>query len=364
MIVPQGNAAEAAVVSPNVYPADSLLEVTSHLKGEVDIVARPRTRPDTSEKPGPDIAEVRGQPGPKRALEVAAAGGHNLLMVGPPGTGKSMLAARLPGVLPPMTEREAIETAAIDSVLGREPDLGHWRFRPFRSPHHTATAASLVGGGSDPRPGEISRAHNGVLFLDELPEFSRSVLEVLREPLEAGRITISRASRQTDFPARFQLIAAMNPCPCGYLGDPANNCGCSAERVAGYRARISGPLLDRIDLHVNVGRPPREFLRRPEPGAETSGTMRDRVVAASERQLERQGVSNARLSGTDLDEHCELDAEGWTLLDRAADKFAFSVRSYQRVLRVSRTIADLLGSERITPPQIAEALSLRGCELS
>ena len=263
--------------------------------------------------------------------------------------------------MPPMTEREAIETASIDSVLGNEPDLEHWRSRPFRAPHHTATAASLVGGGSEPRPGEISRAHNGVLFLDELPEFSRSVLEVLREPIEAGRITISRASRQTDFPARFQLVAAMNPCPCGYLGDLAADCGCSAERVAAYRARISGPLLDRIDLHVTVGRPPRELLRGPIEQAESSMEVRERVAAARERQLERQGVSNAMLSGADLEKFCDLDETGWALLDRAADKFAFSVRSYQRVLKVSRTIADLHGAERITPPQIAEALGLRGC---
>ena len=361
IVVPSANAAEAALVSTGVYPATSLLEVTSHLVAEMPIDARNRTRPEINGHSGPDIAEVRGQPGAKRALEVAAAGGHNLLMVGPPGTGKSMLASRLPSLMPPMTEQEAIETAAIDSVLGNEPDLAHWRSRPFRSPHHTATAASLVGGGSDPRPGEISRAHNGVLFLDELPEFSRSVLEVLREPLEAGRITISRASAQTDFPARFQLVAAMNPCPCGYLGDLAGDCNCSAERVAGYRARISGPLLDRIDLRVVVGRPPRELLRGPVEACETSGDVRQRVTAARERQLERQGLSNSRLSGSDLDEHCELDSNGWALLDRAADKFAFSVRSYQRVLKVSRTIADLTGAKRITPPQIAEALGLRGC---
>ncbi len=363
IVVPTANSAEAALVSSDVYPATSLLEVTSHLIAEMPIGARDRTRPEIKEQAGPDIAEVRGQPGPKRALEVAAAGGHNLLMVGPPGTGKSMLASRLPGLMPPMTEHEAIETAAIDSVLGNEPDLLHWRSRPFRSPHHTATAASLVGGGSDPRPGEVSRAHNGVLFLDELPEFARSVLEVLREPLEAGRITISRASRQTDFPARFQLVAAMNPCPCGYLGDLAANCNCSAERVATYRARISGPLLDRIDLRVVVGRPPRDLLRGPVEAGETSAEVRERVTAARERQLERQGMSNARLSGCDLDEYCRLDSAGWALLDRAADKFAFSVRSYQRVLKVSRTIADLKGAQRITPPQIAEALGLRGCSV-
>ena len=361
IVVPEANAAEAALVSSDVYAAASLLEVTSHLVAETPIGARARTRPELNGQCVADIADVRGQPGPKRALEVAAAGGHNLLMVGPPGTGKSMLASRLPGLMPPMTEREAIETASIDSVLGNEPDLEHWRSRPFRSPHHTATAASLVGGGSEPRPGEISRAHNGVLFLDELPEFSRSVLEVLREPIEAGRITISRAARQTDFPARFQLVAAMNPCPCGYLGDLAADCGCSAERVAAYRARISGPLLDRIDLHVTVGRPPRELLRGPIEQAESSIAVRERVTAARERQLERQGVSNAMLSGADLETFCDLDETGWALLDRAADKFAFSVRSYQRVLRVSRTIADLHGAERITPPQIAEALGLRGC---
>ncbi len=361
IVVPTSNAAEAALVSADVYPARTLLEVTSHLVAEKEIGVQPRTRPRVNGYCAADIADVRGQPGAKRALEVAAAGGHNLLMIGPPGTGKSMLASRLPGLMPPMTEQEAIETAAIDSVLGNEPDLEHWRLRPFRSPHHTATAASLVGGGSEPRPGEISRAHNGVLFLDELPEFSRHVLEVLREPIEAGRITISRASRQTDFPARFQLVAAMNPCPCGYLGDVAADCNCSAERVSTYRSRISGPLLDRIDLHVNVGRPPRELLRGPIENSEASSAVRARVSAARERQLARQGVSNAMLAGAELEKHCDLDTTGWALLDRAADKFAFSVRSYQRVLKVSRTIADLQGSERITPPQIAEALGLRGC---
>ncbi len=361
IVVPSVNAAEAALVSPDVYPAGSLLEVTSHLVAEMPIGACEKTRPALNGHGVADIADVRGQPGPKRALEVAAAGGHNLLMIGPPGTGKSMLASRLPGLMPPMTEEEAIETAAIDSVLGNEPDLDHWRARPFRSPHHTATAASLVGGGSEPRPGEISRAHNGVLFLDELPEFNRSVLEVLREPIEAGRITISRASRQTDFPARFQLVAAMNPCPCGFLGDPLADCNCSADRVATYRGKISGPLLDRIDLHVTVGRPPRELMRGPKELSESSADIRARVVAARELQLARQGISNARLPVAELEDHCDLDSTGWALLDRAADKFAFSVRSYQRVLRVSRTIADLQGSQRITPPQVAEALGLRGC---
>jgi magnesium chelatase family protein len=261
-----------------------------------------------------------------------------------------------------MSEEEAIETAAIDSVLGRPPDLSRWRCRPFRSPHHTASAPALVGGGPNPNPGEISRAHNGVLFLDELPQFNRNVLEVLREPLEAGTITISRAGSQADFPARFQLIAAMNPCPCGYLGDLAGDCGCSAERVANYRSKISGPLLDRIDLHVEVGRPPKEVLRGAGPAGETSAEVMARVIAARRKQITRAGVCNARLQGKRLTRDCDLDDEGWRLIDTAAETFALSVRSYQRILRVARTIADLAGEQKITPPHIAEALNLRGLE--
>ena len=362
VVVPRDNAGEAALARCRVFPAATLLDVIAHLKGSSPIEETPDARPEPSDSRGPDLADVRGQSRAKRALEIAAAGGHNLLLIGPPGTGKSMLARRLPGILPPMTENEALETAGVNSVLGQPVDLSRWRQRPLRAPHHTASAPAIVGGGPGPRPGEISRAHNGVLFLDELPEFSRHVLEVLREPLETGVITISRAAQQADFPARVQLVAAMNPCPCGYLGDTRGSCHCSRDRVASYRGKISGPLLDRIDLRVEVGRLPPDMLRDTGAGGESSAAIRERVAAARARSLDRNGACNAELDGDRLDTFCGPDDEGLELLDEAVERFALSVRSYHRVLRVARTIADLADAEPVGAAHVAEALSFRALD--
>lgn len=361
LVVPQESAAEAALVSGlAIYPARHLLEICEHLTqgGRIPRYAVPPT--SSAVVSGADLSDVRGQPHAKRALEIAAAGGHSLLMIGPPGTGKSMLASRLPGILPSMTEAEALETAAVLSVSDGGFDAVHWSHRPFRQPHHTASGVALVGGGSNPRPGEISLAHNGVMFLDELPEFDRRVLEVLREPLESGRITISRAARQAEFPARFQLIAAMNPCPCGYLGDSSRNCRCSADKIARYRDRISGPLMDRIDMHIEVPRLPTEMLHRPaEEVAEGSAAVRERVEAARERQLQRIGRSNSALSSREVENICRLDDAGRTLLHRAMERLRLSARAYHRILKVARTIADLDGQGEIQVAHLSEAIGYR-----
>ncbi|ALD89495.1 putative ATPase with chaperone activity [Cupriavidus gilardii CR3] len=362
-VVAAGNGAEAALVeSVTVLAAASLPEVCAHLARTGPPLARARpgaTAPLAGSPAGmPDMRDVRGQGQARRAMEVAAAGQHSALLIGPPGTGKSMLAQRFPGLLPPMTLQEALESAAVLSLTGAGFHTERWGRRPFRSPHHTASAAAMVGGGGDPRPGEISLAHHGVLFLDELPEFERRVLEVLREPLESGRITISRAGRQADFPARFQFVAAMNPCPCGYQGHPARACRCTPDQVLRYQSRLSGPLLDRIDLQIEVPAQSQQDTLDGPPG-EDSAAIRARVLAARARQLERQGKPNGELAGQEIERHCPLDEQAQGLLRAAMARLGWSARSYFRVLKVARTIADLGGADFIGTAHAAEAVQYR-----
>ncbi len=361
LILPQQNSLEAALVEKaTIIPAEHLLDICAHLNNEKIIVpADPQSNQKKYDEEL-DFADVHGQYHVKRALEIAAAGNHNLIMIGPPGTGKSMLAARMPTILPPLSEQQALETAAIASISDAGLDVSRWRKPPFRSPHHTASAAALVGGGGNPKPGEISLAHLGILFLDELPEFDRKVLEVLREPLETGRITISRATRQVDFAARFHLIAAMNPCPCGYLGDASGRCHCTSEQISRYRNKISGPLLDRIDMHLEVPRVSHEVLRAGSGKKEESSVkIRKRVTAAREIAISRCGKTNNLLSVQEIQKYCQPEEQGHDLLEQVMEKFGLSHRAYHRILKLSRTIADLAASEKIQLKHLSEAIGYR-----
>lgn len=361
LFVPIANATEAARISGvKVLGAANLKALCEHLQGIATLPSVSRPAPEPMTGPMADLADVRGQHRARRALEIAAAGGHSILFSGPPGTGKTLLASRLPSILPPMSDEEALEVASIYSIANVKQPFGH---RPFRSPHHTASAAALVGGGSQPKPGEITLAHHGVLFLDELPEFDRKVLEVLRQPLESQEVVISRAARQVTFPARFQLIAAMNPCPCGYLGDGSARCKCSVDQIGRYRGRLSGPLLDRIDLHIEVPALPASDLQQQQ-ASESSAVVRERVLAARARQLQRQRAANYSLTPQGLDQYATLGEAEQRIMHIAQQRLNLSARAYHRVLRVARTIADLAASEHIGSAHLTEALGYRGFERS
>jgi magnesium chelatase family protein len=362
IIIPLENAQEASLCDVPIYGATHLKWVCAHLAKKESLPLFLKNACNvTSVQSYPDLADVRGQFYAKRALEIAAAGGHSLLFSGPPGTGKTMLSSRLPGMLPSMPDDEAQSPAVVHSISARGFDASAWRIRPFRAPHHTASSVALVGGGSPPKPGEISLAHNGVLFLDELPEFDRHVLEALREPLEAGCVTISRAGRQAQFPSRFQFIAAMNPCPCGYYGDTSSGrCKCSMDQILRYQNKISGPLLDRIDMHVTVSQlSPALLLAQSTEKSESSDVVRERVLCAREKQMQRSQCTNAQLTGGAVTTHCRVDKKDHEFLEKAMMKLGLSARAFHRILKLSRTIADLDNSDLILQKHLQEALGYR-----
>jgi len=368
LILPTDNAREAALVQGiKIYAANDLLSVCQHLQqlGELPDARKHKYQQfelDTAKLNLPDMEDVRGQHHARRALEIAAAGRHNLIMVGPPGTGKSMLASRLASILPPMSEQQALESASICSISHQGFKLKQWKNRPFRNPHHTSSGVALVGGGSKPAPGEISLAHQGVLFLDELTEYDRHVLDVLREPMETGCITISRAARQADFPARFQLIAAMNPCPQGYSCDGKQLCQCTISQQKRHRSKISAPFLDRIDMHIEVPRIDHRALDTNTEKGESSHIIRQRVEQAYQRQLARSSHCNAELTVSEIETFCMLGSPEKDLLNKAMDKLKLSARAYHRILKLARTIADIDASDNIENPHICEAISYRSLD--